>query len=800
MFCFLYMSSHLKVEKVGKRTTTRMGDDGNYASITSELNDLERLLKSVKREAKIFLEQNGIGSSDAKRRKVLHSSPPKSAWARSKVPQVASVVPRTVSAKDTESRAVLDAEKLLHTRAPTFTMGSRPSSLKSQSRRDEIIAAEPNPLTYRVKDDLVSTKHSKNRGMTFGTASRDSKIVNNKDEMHHSNSPISADSELYEIVEYEEVIPTGCSFGKAERFPTSSGRNEKTSVELNVGNAIDNADLLRADKSVRPHTPTVRYYQQQEKVERKVEVSNSVIPSSSVNWEAISYRPRTATTTIRPDSSIPENVKIAKANNSGERPGPGYYDVSNSALALTGKESGSTTGHKIRSSSRSDSRILKKKELETAELGPGSYNPERPRRIVGLKYCATAQSKDENKHLQLKRYYEQKAQDAREYHDHQNYSDDSAIRARTPTVSFGRAFVEDRNTRLKRSASLSSDDKSERVRVARLNQQGSVATSSQLSYNIKYDVVERKSGTAVAWGAEIQARQSTREKLSQKSQVQTVLADKEMGDPASKRFYGPSLPVAWVTDKPSLAKKLLSKDKQGDSDDENGRANSPTAEVLRLLASRNGDKTFNGSDPADQDPYTQAFLRSSYAGSLHRKAAGVHMEPIVDDETVAARKLLAIEEKDFDYLGPQIQPDWTANKSEVLSKRSKAVSVRLDKVTGREKVKVHAKGQVETEDFGSHQIRKDEEKVGPGEYDVLSQIEISKAKAKGGTVQFDKIIAREDIIGPRGEKPISSQLAEIELQADDELGMEKLDIDYATAKDAARKKNKNIILYAKVRI
>lgn len=490
---------------------------------------------------------------------------------------------------------------------------------------------------------------------------------------------------------------------------------------------------------------------------------------------------------IRAETPASERLRIARAEKVPDV-GPGYYQVDDSALNFTKKGTGVSVGHKISAPLRSESRKLLKEILEATDLGPGCYNTEVERHVPVIRY-RKAESKDDDKYLLRKRYFEQKALDARECHDDQKYADDSFIRSRTPVASFGRSQEKDAR-RMRSSFSLSPDSKEERIRLARLDQQGSVPTPSQLAYEVKYDAIERKSGTAVSWKAEVQARQSTKERLSRKRLVQAVVADKMEGDTARRRFYGPSLPVAWVPDKSSLVKRMTKED-----DD---RAASPTAEILRMLAARNGQE-----DPAAHDPYTRAFLHSSYAGALHKKPAVIHMEKDPLREEGGYLRKISPEEQEQDFIGPQLQLDWTGNDATkaLLSKRSKPVTVRLDKTTGRERVKVHGKGMVEKEDFGAHQIRKDEDRVGPGEYDVLSQIEISKAKAKGGVVQFDKIVAREDAVGPRGEKPLASQQAEQDLLDDEELGVEQLDIDYATAKDAYKKKqkNQNIVLYRKDR-
>jgi hypothetical protein len=168
-----------------------------------------------------------------------------------------------------------------------------------------------------------------------------------------------------------------------------------------------------------------------------------------------------------------------------------------------------------------------------------------------------------------------------------------------------------------------------------------------------------------------------------------------MGPLAAHRLYGPQLPVRWVPER--LIDNALGGDEAFDGYD------SPTEAIIgRLLSSRNPKQETS----LNETKYTTAFLDSSYSGSLVKKKPAVIMSR---SATEPLRRVVDHHgdgdgERQQDFIGPQLQPDWT---TEVRSQ-----PVRMDLVPGRERIKLHRKGEVEVVEFGSRITP--QEVIGPG--------------------------------------------------------------------------------------
>jgi hypothetical protein len=293
------------------------------------------------------------------------------------------------------------------------------------------------------------------------------------------------------------------------------------------------------------------------------------------------------------------------------------------------------------------------------------------------------------------------------------------------------------------------------------------------------------------------------------------IADKKLRQGATQRFYGPQIPVPWAEDRLAAAalqrrKTRAEVEEDGDEDEGGGGGgyHSPTEEVEQLLAQRQaGGPNSNLLDEEARDTqYTQAYLKSRYSGSLQPKQPVVQMLPAKPGESRDPTAVkITPEEAAFEFLGPQLQPDWleNADRREV---RHKNQALRMDLVSGRERLKMHAKGQREVVPFNSR--TEPSEEMGPGYYDTGSRLDMAvAAKEKSMGLPFSKAIARQDQVGAFGERPAAAVEVDRELLGAEDGDLyflddgQQLDLDAARAKDAQTDhlRNKSFQLYQKDR-
>jgi hypothetical protein len=191
---------------------------------------------------------------------------------------------------------------------------------------------------------------------------------------------------------------------------------------------------------------------------------------------------------------------------------------------------------------------------------------------------------------------------------------------------------------------------------------------------------------------------------------------------------------------------------------------SPTDEVLWIL----GDINKKNKKPPLVSETAESYLRSSYStGGLPLKSK----VNIMREEKAPKRKLLEGGGA-ADYMGPQLQVDWT-------SQVDKGLKVRMSIDAGRDETSVMKKGYVQVKRFEDLD-RGDTDSSQPGMYDI------SRGKGIGQNlkgVPFSLALARGEQFGPYGEKPenLNDDLADI--LDDGYLRKEVLDFEYGEAKD-----------------
>jgi hypothetical protein len=379
------------------------------------------------------------------------------------------------------------------------------------------------------------------------------------------------------------------------------------------------------------------------------------------------------------------------------------------------------------------------------------------------------------------------------------YSDDEEDKESESKESFSPSriqFRKDGTLYFDNTNSITSSKKNKKRRP--VSPYSALMPSKELSYNVKYDFVEKRVANGLSMKSEVASRARTKELIKNKPNAIDALSDQRK-TPTPNKFYGPQLQVPWVPDKESMSrpiKKVRTKTGGGDGDehDEDGDGGeSPTEEILQMLADRaEGGKPVNEEEMKNKQ-FTDAYLRSSFSGSLIKKPNPV--KSFIATSKVSEKQLEQENiTSNLEFLGPQLPVDWTSPAA-TKSSRFKQPTIEFNKITSRDKIKVHSKGIVEKEEFVSSQLPKTDD-FGPGKYDVMSNIAIANAKSRN-VIQFDKIVSREDQIRQNGERPVAAY-DNSHLNSDEELEFNgQLDIDFGAAKDLAdgRHKKKGISLY-----
>jgi hypothetical protein len=275
---------------------------------------------------------------------------------------------------------------------------------------------------------------------------------------------------------------------------------------------------------------------------------------------------------------------------------------------------------------------------------------------------------------------------------------------------------------------------------------------------------------------EVQAVSRTQAML-EKAGIMPPTARRALEAASRDRFLGPQLPVPWGEDRLPPRKAWDEEDDDGDE--------SPTEEVMALLKRRGGGEGSDGGDVAtnkkkrDGSDITEAFLRSSFAGAPTKNAPAVAMRaPTKHDTRKLVERELTEEEKNRDYLPTQVHHDWTS-----AEKRDGGRALVMDIVPGRDVVKVHSKGVVDRVLFNEG-IRRGTSDMGPGMYDAGPKF---GEGVKGGVVDFENFVAREDAVGPRGERP-EAALSDWEMEEEGLYFKEEVIVDAVSAKQKLLKR------------
>jgi hypothetical protein len=357
-----------------------------------------------------------------------------------------------------------------------------------------------------------------------------------------------------------------------------------------------------------------------------------------------------------------------------------------------------------------------------------------------------------SKHVERKRYWEEKARDCREDHDNLVETNDSLVRPRVKTAIIANI---DSDKKFQENKSV------KRILNVRRKQR---QKEESVIYSVSYLTQESRARAPVNMNNDL-----IRPKILIKPGVAEVHAERIAAERRRDKFYGPNLPLAWVPD------NLPAKKSKGCIAIEGGYE-SPTDEVMALLgmkeAQRDQDKLISSETSSN-------YLNSSFSGNLKNIATAIMREGKLNEERNKSTKVLSFAERNFDYIGSQLQPDWSQNKSKEL---------RMDLTKSRDNIKIHKKGVIEVNKFNDPKIYQDIYSIGPGHYDIASGFGDDLSRG----VKFADIISRDDIVGPRGEAPASSNINLAKLTRNRLFEEEILDIDFGQAKDAVELPSKNM--------
>lgn len=407
--------------------------------------------------------------------------------------------------------------------------------------------------------------------------------------------------------------------------------------------------------------------------------------------------------------------------------------------------------------------------------GPGSYTVETADRAVRTSAPGFKYKRDDleapSKHLERKRYWEEKARDAREGY--------------VTTPNYEVLFERPKGGIMLPEPQISKDPRMKTL-VEKV-QHDRIKPQTIGYYDANPEVTERRPRTAVTMSQEITARKKT-EQLKSKPGVVEVLKQKQQEQLAAASFLGPQLQVPWAgpPDRRAVVREKTpgEHDSATDSDDEDLAL---INEIDDLISSRRSGKKRSKKVTVDPKEQTEAYLRSSLTGVRKSAATVIMTEPKPHEARNAGAKKLTQEEINAEFLSTQVHQDWGSEKAGNL--------LRLDLPSGRESVKIKRKGLVDVQDF-NEPLRKVDE-MGPGAHAPDDLLEFGRQAP--GVLPFAAAVSRADAVGPKGEKPEAAREREHQLQL--EYGEGELIIDKDAAKEYVRKEPaKKFTLYAQVSV
>ena len=676
-----------------------------------------------------------------------------------------------------------------------FTTTKRPSFGAASSSSSSSLQ----PVMMVTDDDGSGEEGEKAGGGSRGNDDDDDDDNGNDSDENvgNKNGARKVSSAAASGLKWLEKQPPAFSFGKAVRVGMVAEARDEGSGVSGPGPAGSTLDVARAQRyletnvpgaiirppSFVPPEPDERFMGGNDGAEAAAEAKSSSSSTQALapRVDVLSTHTRAPTAKMHPPTA-PSAVLQNKTTMFGSAPGPGpgTYNVE---LAKPGLALAATSGSKGRIY-RAPSKLNHAQALmagERAETlpGVGDYDVQKADKLtrksapVAVTMHPPASDVPLTLQQQRKKYWEDKAAGLQEDHDEMRETSLALVRPRTPSVT---TIAKPPTTLDWRSRMVLRERALEERRQADAREAHDVERALTA-------LEPARPKSAPLFSRQVAAAASTRKRITDKPSVQAVLDEKREAERRRDKFYGPQLQVAWG----EFPQGAGPEGADNDSGDE-----SPTEDLNRLLSRSNNAGAGAGAGESERDT-TAAYLRSSLAAPTAR--AAVIMRPPPEPQSRAA--LCRDPEPEPQFLGPQLPVDWTAATA-ARDQSHKNRAILMDAQIGRKSVRVRQKGEVQVLEFGDGRWQTDP--MGPGYYDPALPGDDIADGAKGA-VPFAMLAAREDALGPDGERP-TAYLGDIaDVAGEAWLAKEFMDLDYGDAKDRKVNKTtrKGISLYGKER-
>jgi hypothetical protein len=385
--------------------------------------ELAEALEELRSLQKLREETAGSASAPSRKSPKVMKEKSTSSWAMSKTTRSGIPTKNTSRASSPEPMNIQD-----HSRSKSFTI--------SKSIKRSIFETTPSTTKGEFYDPNIDVLSSKKRSKAaiISTASRNPSFIQIESNEAHTGEP--------ENIGKKEPVKV-FSFSKAKRDHQKEAEYQSSSLDLNV-NAADKLIRERSQCAVFPKEKR----ESQQLSKDKECLNGSQIPQTESHHPNIDILSnRTSSTTGGKIAPTPRSHSIKRSvidQSDYGLPGPGAYTDSIAKIYSIGNTTNSK-GVKFSSKVTTGRGGLKKLIGEAHAPGPGTYDvnkadPHIKQRVPGFANIFKPESAETKNtpQLQKKKYWEEKARDAREDTVDQRAETDfqrSIATKRTPTVT-----------------------------------------------------------------------------------------------------------------------------------------------------------------------------------------------------------------------------------------------------------------------------------------------------------------------------------------------------------------------------